>query len=581
MKRIVAVFGIVCMAVGSVHGQGFGGGQGCDPAPSGLVSWWPGNGNANDIIGGNNGSLVGGAGFAAGEVGQAFSFNGTSGYVTVPNSPSLDFSGGSITVEAWIKVNYLTNNADWKGIITKGNASWRLFGTVYSNTITFGGAGTSGTQVINGNRNVNDGNWHHVAAVYDGANMFLYVDGTLDASQPETGLITTTSDPVGIGYLQNSGLPGQYWFDGRIDEPSIYSRALSAGEIAAIYNAGAAGKCAALVAHVITSQPTNQTVQLGGTANFRVTASGTGPLSYLWSVNGSPVLGANKSTLTLTNVQLSQNGSYYSVQVSDAVGSTNSTAATLTVVTSSAVIAAPPAPPYGPTLSALSGGNPNGPWELFVQDEAVLDTGTNYNGWFLSLTLASPVGAAADNQIYMTSVATNVPSGSNIVYVLSVTNYGPSPSTNVQVSDTLPSSGTLVSSSATQGTVSGTTWNIGTLATNAGAQIALTVRPNSDGSYFNYAQVSASTPDPNSDDDTASATVSVGVPAQLQIGDGVAIGGGQFLFPVNGPPVLTVIEASTNLLDWVPVYTNTPPFVFTNIISGPFPNDFYRAVQGL
>lgn len=174
----------------------------------------------------------------------------------------------------------------------------------------------------------------------------------------------------------------------------------------------------------------------------------------------------------------------------------------------------------------------------------------------------------------------NVPSGSNIVYILSVTNYGPSPSTNVQVSDTLPSDGTLVSSSATQGSVSGTVWNIGTLATNAGAQLTMTVRPNFDGSYVNSAQVSASTPDPNPEDDTAYASVAVGVFTQLQIGDGVVIGDGQFRLTVTGPLLPTVIEASTNLLAWVPVYTNTPPFTFTNIVGSPFPHLFYRAVQG-
>src|SRR5258706_1025271 len=51
--------------------------QVCAPQPS---SWWPGDGNATDLVAGNNGTLVGGVTFAQGEVGQAFSFNG-SGYV--------------------------------------------------------------------------------------------------------------------------------------------------------------------------------------------------------------------------------------------------------------------------------------------------------------------------------------------------------------------------------------------------------------------------------------------------------------------------------------------------------------------
>ena len=83
----------------------------------------------------------------------------------------------------------------------------------------------------------------------------------------------------------------------------------------------------------ITAQPTNQTVLVGGTANFSVTASGTGPLSYQWCANGTNIIvGATNSPLTLTNVQLSQNGYSYSVLVTNLYGSTNSIAATLTVV---------------------------------------------------------------------------------------------------------------------------------------------------------------------------------------------------------------------------------------------------------
>ena len=53
-------------------------------------------------------------------MGQAFSFDGTSGYVSIPDSPFLDAFTTSITIEAWIKVNQLTANSDWEGIVTKG-----------------------------------------------------------------------------------------------------------------------------------------------------------------------------------------------------------------------------------------------------------------------------------------------------------------------------------------------------------------------------------------------------------------------------------------------------------------------------
>ncbi len=72
----------------------------CTAPPSGLVGWWPGDGNADDIIGGNNGTLQNGATFSSGEVAQAFSFNGSS-YVDASDS-NLPIGDSSATISAWI-----------------------------------------------------------------------------------------------------------------------------------------------------------------------------------------------------------------------------------------------------------------------------------------------------------------------------------------------------------------------------------------------------------------------------------------------------------------------------------------------
>ena len=54
---------------------------------------------------------------------------------------------------------------------------------------------------------------------------------------------------------------------------------------------------------VITTQPTNQTVAVGGSATFNVTATGSLPLSYQWNFNGTNIVGATNTSLPLTNVQ--------------------------------------------------------------------------------------------------------------------------------------------------------------------------------------------------------------------------------------------------------------------------------------
>ncbi len=67
-------------------------------------------------------------------------------------------------------------------------------------------------------------------------------------------------------------------------------------------------------------------------------------------------------------------------------------------------LSAPP-PPYGSTLAALNGGNANGTWELFVQNDTPFNSGMISNGWWLTLSTASPVGYAADNAVTMSASA--------------------------------------------------------------------------------------------------------------------------------------------------------------------------------
>src|SRR5258706_7601850 len=81
----------------------------CVTAPSGLVSWWRGEGNAIDTVSTNNGTLSGGASFASGEIGQGFSYDGT-GEVAVPGTPSLNVT--TFTLEAWVNPSVLDGNME-------------------------------------------------------------------------------------------------------------------------------------------------------------------------------------------------------------------------------------------------------------------------------------------------------------------------------------------------------------------------------------------------------------------------------------------------------------------------------------
>lgn len=238
-----------------------------------------------------------------------------------------------------------------------------------------------------------------------------------------------------------------------------------------------------------------------------------------------------------------------------------------------------PAPPYGSTMSAMNGSNPNGNWYLFVQDDQTVNNGAISNGWILAVTTANPIGAVADNYLAMTASRTNLFAGSDATITIGVTNFGPSVSSNVLVSDTLPLGFTYVTSTPTAGTVltSGQSfvWNIASLPVSSGAQLNLAVQAPSgtEQDVVNSAIVSASTPDQNPDDD--SAFVSFNVIAAAPPTVNATAGGGQFKLSIGGVGSPTVIQASTNLVNWVSIYTNTPPFVFTDSFARPY--RFYRA----
>ena len=76
-----AAVGLICLLTGFRAWS-----ADCVSRPAGLVAWWSADGRANDIVGSHNGTLSGGASFATGEGRQAFSFDGSSGYVQVPDN---------------------------------------------------------------------------------------------------------------------------------------------------------------------------------------------------------------------------------------------------------------------------------------------------------------------------------------------------------------------------------------------------------------------------------------------------------------------------------------------------------------
>ena len=377
----------------------------CVAPPSGLVGWWKADGNANDLVNGNNGVLQN-AGYTNGVVGQAFSFDplnlpyGTYSGVQISDQPAYALTN-SLSIETWVRTRGNYGVIFFRGDRRSGLDPYAI--SVISNTNAF-------FKIMDANGNevyvqaaISYNQWMHLAATLDGSSgkMSIYTNGFLAAqitttNRPFGNLIPTASPGIGIGNV-NDGF-NNFPFEGEIDDLGLYNRALSAIEIQSIYNAGSAGKCLDSVPPTITSQPVNQTVTGGNNANFSVTAIGTPPLLYQWRFYGTNISSATNSTLRFANAQFTNAGTY-SVVVSNSFGFTNSVNAILQVL--------PPGAPsiqvngqlaVGTIISvssaqvSISGGFTNG-YIFYTLDGSVPDfSSTLYAGAF-TLTNTSIVRA--------------------------------------------------------------------------------------------------------------------------------------------------------------------------------------------
>jgi hypothetical protein len=216
----------------------------CIPAPSGLMSWWPGDNNADDIIGTNNGTAQNGASFALGKVGGAFSFDGEDDFIQTSTN-NLPIGNNERTIEFWVKViSFLDDSPNPHSPLETFFTGYGNFGTSNSSYHT----GTAGNIIFfsqwgtgfNGPSLITD-TWYHVAITNIGNDSSLYLDGNLVGN----GNVLINTPPNTNLYMGRiPGILGDIRrLNGLADEVSIYNRALTSNEILSIFNAGSAGKC--------------------------------------------------------------------------------------------------------------------------------------------------------------------------------------------------------------------------------------------------------------------------------------------------------------------------------------------------
>ena len=484
--------------------------------------------------------------------------------VTVANAASLNMSAG-ITFAAWI------NPVDWSGnrrFLQKGNSDNQYRFLVENNVLKFhlNGVGTLTYSLPPTNA------WTHVAATWDGATMTIYTNGQPVASQPATGAITGTSDPLTIGTKNTSGVSGDF-FNGQLDEVRLYNRALGLAEINTVMHAGdtplatptglsgASSSSLARLSWAAAAGASSYHVKRSNTSGGPYTVVGTSPVANYTDAgltNGTTyyyvVSGLNSTNESANSAQISVKpglGVVFFVDVnytggaSQPLGAGNYTLTQLIAAGMPNDVASSCTVPNGWTVAVYQDDNYGGTLWTLSSDTPNFTaySGLNDNMSSCKITAGStpsiPVALAAVAGNAQVAVVWNTTAGA--------TGYTLKRSLNISGPFT-PLASSLSTHYTDTSSANGTTYYYVVSAANAVGESA------------NSTPVSA-TP-------VAQPVLSVGPQTN-----------GQFSFQFTGTAGQNyIVQTSTNLVDWTPVFTNQPVggvFVFTDT-NAIVPALFYR-----
>jgi uncharacterized repeat protein (TIGR01451 family) len=235
----------------------------------------------------------------------------------------------------------------------------------------------------------------------------------------------------------------------------------------------------------ITKTPGTQAVDSGGTATFTLTVTNTGDVT-LTNVTVTDPLSANCAK-TIGTLTAGQSTTYTCTQAGVTSAFTN-------------VATATGHPPLGPDVTASANAN------------VTVNTPSSPP----PSTTATPTPTpTVDLAIVKTADPTSVLKGGNVTYTLSVTNNGPVTDTAVVVADSLPFGVTFVSSTASQGTCSGTSvvqCSIGTMTNGQKVTITIVVNTTNTGTILNTSTVVGALPETTLANNTSSVSINVTAP---------------------------------------------------------------------
>lgn len=258
----------------------------------------------------NTGTLTNGPVWTDGKVGQALQFDGSNDHVVLPTSSSLNITG-DISLESWIK--------------TSSTGFPHIFGGYQSSSPYPGYAIALGANADPGKfcfwngtgwncttTNVNDGKWHHVAAVLSGSTLYLYIDGIINRTVTSVATIPSYTSTRVIGGRSDANVT--YIWNGKLDDVRLYNYARTHAQVQWDYNKGGPlahwklDECTGTTANDATGNAQTGTITIGATGTY--TSAGTcnsGNSAHAWNAgtggkfNGSLGFDRTDDFITVNN----------------------------------------------------------------------------------------------------------------------------------------------------------------------------------------------------------------------------------------------------------------------------------------
>ncbi len=296
---------------------------------NGLLAWYPFNGNANDESGKGNHGTVYSATLTSDKSGNPNKAYNFAGNARIQITPDTSLNTRIISINAW--VNFANTNLGM--LVTRRKWSDASAEQYSFDTKAFyvkrNGAcqAATGWSPLNFNNTPGTSTWAMVTVTYDGINMKYYLNGALNSSSNLSSFINMDSC-IGADIIFGatwSSFP--FYYSGKLDDVSIYNRALNASEIQKIYT-----ECSAL----ISIQPSNQSITETLNSGFK-TKSIVAGVSYQWQQNSGISFinltntgnfnGTNSDSLQITNADISLNNTYYRCIISNGLGCKDTTIA--------------------------------------------------------------------------------------------------------------------------------------------------------------------------------------------------------------------------------------------------------------